>query len=63
MNKLKITSINVRVDDDLKDRVARLAAVQGVTISELVRGWFLECVELEEDALEQELREFEKIGE
>lgn len=59
MNKLKITSINVRVDDELKDRVARLAAVQGVTISELVRGWFLECVELEEDALEQELRDFE----
>ena len=55
---IKLTSINVRVDDELKDRVARLAAVQGMSISELVRGWFTECVELEEDALEQELHEF-----
>lgn len=54
---MKITSINVRVDEDLKNRVAALAEVQGMTISELVRGWFIECVELEEDALEQELRE------
>ena len=52
---MKITSINVRVDDELKQRVAALAEVQGMTISELVRGWFIECVELEEDALEQEL--------
>lgn len=55
---MKITTINVRVDEDLKNRVAALAEVQGMTISELVRGWFEECVELEEDALEQELREF-----
>lgn len=52
---MKITSINVRVSDELKERVAALAKVQGMTISELVRGWFIECVELEEDALEQEL--------
>lgn len=53
----KITSVNVRIDDELKARIAALAEVQGMTISELVRGWFIECVELEEDALEQELRE------
>lgn len=51
----KITSVNVRIDDELKARIAALAEVQGMTISELVRGWFIECVELEEDALEQEL--------
>lgn len=51
----KITSVNVRIDDELKARIATLAEVQGMTISELVRGWFEECVELEEDALEQEL--------
>ena len=59
MNKKKFTTINVRVDDDLKARVSKLARVQGVTISELVRFWFTECVELEEDALEQELKDFE----
>lgn len=48
---MKPTSINVRVDEDLKNRVTRLAKAQGVSISELVRDWFIECVELEEKAL------------
>ena len=60
MELKKFSSINVRVDEELKARVAALAEVQGVTISELVRSWFIECVELEEDALEQELKEFSK---
>lgn len=51
-----VTSINVRVDADTKNRVAALARVQGITISELVRGWFFDCIELEEDVLDQELR-------
>lgn len=52
----KITTINVRVDEELKQRVAALAEVQGVSISELVRGWFIDCVELEEKVLAQELK-------
>lgn len=59
----KITSVNVRIDDELKARIAALAEVQGMTISELVRGWFIECVELEEDALEQELANREIFSE
>lgn len=57
---MKITSINVRVDDDTKARVAALAKVQGLSISELVRGWFYDCIELEEKALEQELRNYQE---
>ena len=60
MKTLKPTSITVRVDADLKERVARLAQIQGVTISELARYWFAECVELEEDALAQEIANFSK---
>ena len=59
MEQVKFTSINVRVDNDLKARVSALAKVQGVTISALVRDWFIECVELEERALAKELKEME----
>lgn len=59
METKKFSSINVRVDEDLKARVAKLAELQGVTISELVRYWFTECVELEEKALAQELESFQ----
>jgi hypothetical protein len=31
-----------------------------MTISELVRGWFYDCIELEENALEQELRDYQE---
>ena len=56
---MKHTSVNVRVDDDLKERIAKLAKLQGMSISELVREWFIDCVELEERALADELREME----
>lgn len=55
---VKITSINVRVDDDIKARVAALADFRGITISQLVREWFLDNIEKEEELvakiLEQE---------
>ena len=59
---IKHTTINVRVDDDLKKRVVKLAELQGMTISELVREWFIECVELEERALADELRQEVSYG-
>ena len=61
MKTLKPTSINVRVDDELKARVKALARVQGVTISELARSWFEECVELQEDLLAKELEDFKQF--
>ena len=48
-----ITSINVRVDIDTKNRVTAIAQEYNMTISELVRGWFNECLELEEDVIAQ----------
>lgn len=59
----KLTSINVRIDEELKNRVAALAEVQGITISEMVRDWYAECVERYERVLAQELKEFENLNE
>ena len=56
----KITSINVRIDDELKERIAALAAYQDITMSQLVREWLLYIVEVEEDMVEQVKKE---IGE
>ena len=56
----KITSINVRIDEDLKARVSALADVQGRTISDMVRDWYIECVEHYEKILAHELAEFSK---
>lgn len=50
---MNITSINVRVDNETKNRVAAIAHEYDMTISELVRGWFLDCIELEEDVIDQ----------
>ena len=50
---MNITSINVRVDNETKNRVAQIAHEYDMTISELVRGWFLDCIELEEDIIDQ----------
>lgn len=54
----KITSINVRVDENIKARVAALADFRGITISQLVREWFLDSIEQDEalmaKVLEQE---------
>ena len=49
---MNITSINVRVDNETKNRVAQIAHEYDMTISELVRGWFLDCIELEEDIID-----------
>lgn len=59
----KPTSINVRIDEELKNRVAALAAVQGRTISDMVRDWYIECVERYERVLAQELKEYSKFEE
>jgi antitoxin component of RelBE/YafQ-DinJ toxin-antitoxin module len=40
-----ITSINVRVDDDTKNRIAAIAAYREITISDLVREWYADCLE------------------
>lgn len=37
---MAMTSINVRVDEDTKQRIAAIAAHYGITVSELVRGWY-----------------------
>ena len=50
---MNITSINVRVDNETKNRVAAIAHEYDMTISELVRGWFEQCLELEENILDQ----------
>ena len=54
---MKITSINVRVDDDIKARVAAIADFRGITISQLVREWFLDNIELEERLMAQILEQ------
>ena len=59
----KPTSINVRIEEELKNRVAALAAVQGRTISDMVRDWYIECVEHYERVLAQELKEYSKFEE
>ena len=62
MNKTtKISSINVRVDEELKNRITRLAAVQGITISEMMRYWYEDIVENLEDVLADELEAFENF--
>ena len=53
---MKITSINVRVDDDIKERVAALAKHYDTTISSLVREWLLDCIKIEEKVI----REYEQ---
>lgn len=53
MRQSKITSINVRVDDDTKARVAALAEHYGQTISQLVREWLADCITIEEKAINQ----------
>lgn len=54
MNKpTKVTTINVRVDDDIKDRVAALAQHYDTTISALVREWLLDCIKIEERVIAQ----------
>ena len=53
----KITTINVRIDDELKERIAAIAAYQDMTISQLVRGWYEYLVEIEEDMIDQVKRQ------
>ena len=47
----KITSINVRVDDDIKAKVIAIAEARGITISQLVREWFKQLTEKEDNSL------------
>ncbi len=51
MKATKITSINVRVDDETKERVAALADYYGQSISQLVREWLADCIAIEERAI------------
>lgn len=51
MKATKITSINVRVDDEIKERVAAIADYYGQTISQLVREWLADCIAIEERAI------------
>lgn len=52
----KITSVNVRIDDELKERIAAIAAYRDITMSQLVREWLNYCIEDEEDMIEQAKR-------
>ena len=53
----KITSINVRIDDALKERIAAVAEYRDITISDLVREWYEQCLEEEERIIEQVKKE------
>ena len=56
----KITSVNVRIDDDLKERIAAVAAYRDITMSQLVREWFDTCIVEEEEIIR---RVKEQLGE
>ena len=47
----KITSINVRVDEDVKERILAIAKEYDMTISELIRTWYDILIEREEQFL------------
>ena len=55
----KLTSVNVRIDEELKERISRLAAVQGISISVMVREWYEECVARYERVLADALTNFD----
>ena len=56
-----ITSVNVRVDDETKNRIAAIAQFYEKTISELVREWFDDCIELEEGVIAKITPELENL--
>lgn len=47
----KITTINVRVDEDVKNRITAIADAYDITISELIREWYNILIEKEENIL------------
>ena len=57
----KITTLNVRIDDELKERIAAIAAYRDITMSQLAREWFNDCVELEEKVINQVKKELGEI--
>jgi hypothetical protein len=58
MKASKITTINVRVDDETKARVAALAKHYDQTISELVREWLKDCIAIEERVINEDKAKF-----
>lgn len=48
-----ITSINVRVDDETKQRIQRIADYREITMSDLVREWYADCIQQEEKIIEE----------
>lgn len=57
----KITTLNVRIDDELKERIAAIAAYRDITMSQLAREWFNDCVELEEKVINQVKKELGEV--
>lgn len=47
----RITTINVRVDEDVKNRILAIANEYDMTISELIRTWYDILIEREEQFL------------
>lgn len=57
----KITSLNVRIDDELKERIAAIASYRDITMSQLAREWFDYCVKEDEAIMEQVKKELGEI--
>lgn len=53
----KITTINVRIDDELKERIAAIAAYQDMTMSQVVREWLCYCAEMDEAVIDKVKRQ------
>lgn len=51
MATTRITTINVRVDEDVKNRILAIAKEYDMTISELIRTWYDILIEREEQFL------------